>query len=256
MLTQVPNTYPAGLGEPINIIITGSSDVDVLQDSETNGGLRNYFLSFGFSGECLGQHDGSDQAANLGDGNGYKNETAVIRWDYGDPELGSCKETIQGGNHFRYWVQNGPNGNSGSIFMAASYELPIAQQHSIIPFGYNLGRDWLIGNITGSAVPTNTLTNATVYSGSTSYGNYTYQTGIQYVSGLMSNTSVGINHYLSVGVNGTNAVDGLVAVPDVKITTRPAGSSTSTGWRPTPLHTWHIRAVLVLLTIIPTLPCI
>ena len=63
--------------------------MDVLQDSETNGGLRNYFLcvkkqirscrklmnhglrSFGFSGECLGQHDGSDQAANLGDGNGY-----------------------------------------------------------------------------------------------------------------------------------------------------------------------------------------
>ena len=26
--------------------------------------------SFGFSGECLGQHSGSDQAANLGDGNG------------------------------------------------------------------------------------------------------------------------------------------------------------------------------------------
>ena len=82
-----------------------------------------------------------------------ENETAVIRWDYGDPELGSCKETIQGGNHFRYWVQNGPNGNrcsptafenllvmaeyahpsnSGSIFMAASYELPIARTFPVI----------------------------------------------------------------------------------------------------------------------------
>jgi len=27
--------------------------------------------SFGFSGECLGQHSGSQQGANLGDGNGY-----------------------------------------------------------------------------------------------------------------------------------------------------------------------------------------
>lgn len=35
------------------------------------------------------------------------NETAVIRWNYGDPQLGSCKETIEGGSHFRYWVQDG-----------------------------------------------------------------------------------------------------------------------------------------------------
>ena len=39
------------------------------------------------------------------------NETSVIRWNYGDPQLGSCQQTIQGGNHFRYWVQNGPNAN-------------------------------------------------------------------------------------------------------------------------------------------------
>ena len=32
--------------------------------------LASMFRSFGFSGECLGQHSGSDQAANLGDGNG------------------------------------------------------------------------------------------------------------------------------------------------------------------------------------------
>lgn len=37
------------------------------------------------------------------------NETAVIRWDYGDPSLGTCKESIEGGNHLRYWVQNGPS---------------------------------------------------------------------------------------------------------------------------------------------------
>ena len=35
------------------------------------------------------------------------NETAVIRWDFGDPQLGTCEETIKGGEHFRYWVQDG-----------------------------------------------------------------------------------------------------------------------------------------------------
>lgn len=35
------------------------------------------------------------------------NETYVIRWDYGNPQLGSCQETIDGGAHFRLWVQNG-----------------------------------------------------------------------------------------------------------------------------------------------------
>lgn len=38
-----------------------------------------------------------------------ENETAVIRLDYGNPALGSCEETVEGGNHFRYWVQNGPS---------------------------------------------------------------------------------------------------------------------------------------------------
>jgi hypothetical protein len=74
-----------------------------------------------------------------------ENETAVIRWNYGDAALGACKETIQGGNHFRYWVQNGDKANrcvlsrlftcyiithfsSGAIFMALSYELPVARK--------------------------------------------------------------------------------------------------------------------------------
>lgn len=78
---------------------------------------------------------------------GYRNveiETAVIRWNYDDPSLGACKETIQGGNHFRYWVQDGKSANryvvkllfedstlirlhSGAVFMALSYEKPIAR---------------------------------------------------------------------------------------------------------------------------------
>lgn len=36
------------------------------------------FRSIGFAGECLGQHSGSNQAANLGDGHGYRASTIVL----------------------------------------------------------------------------------------------------------------------------------------------------------------------------------
>lgn len=93
--------------------------------------LARTIRSLGFAGECLGQHSGSDQQADLGDGRGYRasptpllffpspfsfqyffkflkgNETAVMRYNYGDATLGTCKESVLGGNHFRYWVQEG-----------------------------------------------------------------------------------------------------------------------------------------------------
>ncbi|KAJ3550816.1 hypothetical protein NM688_g4993 [Phlebia brevispora] len=250
MLTQVPGTYPAGLGEPINCIITGNSDADVLKDQETDGGLQNYFLSFGYGTECLGQHLGDDQAANVGDGKGYLNETAVMRWDYGNPQLGTCKETIEGGAHFRYWVQDGPQADSGAIFMASSYEKPIADEHDIIFNGYNLGRDWLIGNVTNQTqlIPTLEVTNQSTYSGRTSFGNYTYETDVTYVSGLLQNTSNGINHYLTVAGNGINAVDGLVAVLQVKIVERPSTRASSGQMRNTPVHAWMLIALVALLS--------
>ncbi|KAH9976550.1 hypothetical protein BJV74DRAFT_861849 [Russula compacta] len=226
-LTQVNNTFPPGLGEPINAVLLATSDPAVLVDQQSSGGFRNYLQSFGFASECLGQHSGSDQEANLGDGQGYLNETAVIRYDYGDPTLGTCKETVEGGNHFRYWRQTGGQADSGAIFMAVSYELPVQLEHDIIFNGYNLARDWLVGNATAQStlVPTANLTNGTTFSGQTSYGGYVYQTDVQYLSGFLSNTSSGINHYLSVGANGTNAVDGLVAMVNVKILTNPSGPS-------------------------------
>ncbi|KAF8443216.1 hypothetical protein L210DRAFT_3166027 [Boletus edulis BED1] len=240
MLTQAQDTYPPGLGEPINVIISANSDSAVLQNTVNNGGLINYYQSFNFSTECLGQHSGDNQGANLGDGNGYRmhvllechlfclrvsvlvNQTAVIRWDYGNVQLGTCEETLEGGDHIRYWIQNGADANSGAIFMALSYEMPIAAQHNIIVNGYNLGRDWMIGNATtqSSIIPTSKLTNSSTYSGSTSFNGYTYHTTVNYVSGLLQNSSVGINHFQTVAVNDTSAIDGLVAVMTVKITTR------------------------------------
>ncbi|KAF8746473.1 hypothetical protein RHS02_00964, partial [Rhizoctonia solani] len=309
LLTSGFVTYPAGLGEPLNVILSAKSDSDVLVDREEKGGLRNFFLSINFSGECLGQHLGSDQQANLGDGRGAVNETAVMRYNYGDPYVGSCRETIEGGNHFRYWVQK----STGAVFMAASVELPIELGHDIVRNGYNLGRDWIVGNLTGSTVisfdfepnippssvipesvksqsaasvaatntvpptsfspnitfplstivptdtastpvvvalsesvvstgtitipiPTASLTFSTptptpspvgtspTFTGRSSYGGYTYETTATYVSGLLSNSSEGINHPITVEDEGRPAQDGLVAILEVKIVSTPEGS--------------------------------
>lgn len=93
------------------MIISGLSSSTVLSDD----GIKNYarqvcrhsilsafftvfvFLrAIGFSTECLDIHIGTKQQANLGDGQGWQDEIAVIRQDYGDPVLGTCKESIEG----------------------------------------------------------------------------------------------------------------------------------------------------------------
>ncbi|KDN41723.1 hypothetical protein RSAG8_07254, partial [Rhizoctonia solani AG-8 WAC10335] len=333
LLTSGFTTYPAGLGEPLNVILSAKSDGDVLVDREDKGGLRNFFLSMHFSGECLGQHLGSDQQANLGDGRGAVNETSVMRYNYEDPYVGTCRETVEGGNHFRYWIQK----STKAVFMAASVELPIELGHDIVRNGYNLGRDWIVGNLTGTrivsfdfqpdvpaatytigkltgtrivsfdfqpdvpaaraipdsvkslsassvaatntvlptsfvpnitfplstvvptetsstpvvvaisqstastatvpiAIPTASLTFSTptptpspvgtspTYTGRSSWGGYTYETTATYVAGLLSNSSDGVNHPITVEQNGRPAQDGLIAVLQVKIVSRPEGS--------------------------------
>lgn len=65
------------------------------------------------------------------DRNSTVNETAVIRWDYGDPSLGTCKETIEGGNHFRYWVQNGPSADR--YISSRSLAIYEAHSYSVVP---------------------------------------------------------------------------------------------------------------------------
>ena len=53
------------------------------------------------SKECLGLHLGAPQTANLGDGNGSLNQTIEFREDFGNDFLGTCLESLLGGNHFR-----------------------------------------------------------------------------------------------------------------------------------------------------------
>ncbi|GJJ13523.1 hypothetical protein Clacol_007777 [Clathrus columnatus] len=113
----------AGLGEPLNVsdddltglvIISGKSSPEVLTDD----GFLNWSRSIGFDEEFLGLHIGTPQTANLGDGNGPQPEIKVRRQNFGILFIGSLFETLGGGDHFRYWRQNGPTANSGALFLA------------------------------------------------------------------------------------------------------------------------------------------
>ncbi|KAI5451747.1 hypothetical protein NCC49_001394 [Naganishia albida] len=222
MLTIANNTNPPGLGEPLNTILSAESDARVLDVNIEKGGFLNYMLATSLGEECLGQHYGDYQMANLGDGNGNTTEMEVLRWNYGDIYIGTCRETFNGGLHLRYWRQN----HTGAYFMAVSEELDLSKNHLIAPNGYNLGRDHLVGNLTNqeTVVPTLNLTNTSTYVGSRSWNNYTYETSVKYISSLMDNSSEGVNHPDSVAIDGRPAIDGLVAVLTVKVTAVPPSS--------------------------------
>lgn len=63
------------------------------------------FLRVISSQECFGFHLGAPQSANLGDGNGWVNQTVELRQDYGDIGLGTCLESLIGGNHLRFVIE-------------------------------------------------------------------------------------------------------------------------------------------------------
>ncbi|KAF8573539.1 hypothetical protein K439DRAFT_1665774 [Ramaria rubella] len=179
----------AGLGEPLNVIISGTSSPDVLTDN----GFLNWARSIGFSTEFLGIHIGTPQPANLGDGNGPQNEIKVIRQDYGLPSVGTGVESLIGGNHFRYWRQNGPLANSGALFLAVSHEENVTTHHNIEPDGYDKGRDELVKRAVGK----------------TSYGGVHYETISRNITGLLEAGTTGINHDI--------AIDGIVVLLTVNI---------------------------------------
>ncbi|KAF8126328.1 hypothetical protein EV363DRAFT_1174448 [Boletus edulis] len=166
-----------GYGEPLNVIISGLSFPDVLTDD----GILNYARAIGFSTECLGIHSGNPQSADLGDGNGYANQTVELREDYGSVDAGTCLESVIGGNHFRIYRQNGPLANSGALFLAVSKEEPATDNHHIVPDGYDIGRDELVSWAVGQ----------------TSYGDVSYSTTAQNITGLLAPGSAGVNHDIS-----------------------------------------------------------
>jgi hypothetical protein len=178
-----------GFGEPLNVIISGLSSPAVLTDE----GILHFAQAIGFSFECLGLHLGAPQSANLGDGNGWVNQTVELRQDYGDDELGTCLETFVGGNHFRVFRQNGTLANSGAMFLAVSQEEDLEEGHTIIPDGYNLGRDKLVAAAVGL----------------TYHEDVTYFTVAENITGLLAPGSTGVNHGI--------ATDGITVLLTVTI---------------------------------------
>jgi hypothetical protein len=102
----------------------------------------------------------------------------------------------------------------------------LSEGHDIVRDGYNRGRDYIVGNITGVHPPPLLTwpTNATTYAGQTLSEGWIYDVDVKYAA-LAPNTSEGVNHYGTVAVNGRGAMDGLVAVLTVKIHTVPANAT-------------------------------
>jgi len=172
LLDWAPNTN--GLGEPLNVIISGLSSTWVLSD----GGFLHFANAVGFGIECFGAHLGAPQTANLGDGHGSVNQTLELRQDYGNPDVGTCWESLVGGNHLRLFRQNGPAANTGALFLAVSQEENVSDGHNIAPNGYNLGRDTFVKDALA----------VTVYQG------VKYKTVAQDITGLLPPGSKGVNH--------------------------------------------------------------
>lgn len=174
------------LGEPLNVIISGQSSRAVLTDT----GFLTYVQSLGFSTECLGQHGGGFQQADLGDGQGRFDQTNIYREDFGDINVGTCLETLNGGNHLRMWRQAG----TGALFLALSQEMDLVHHHDIVPNGYDIGRDKFV---------------AAAVRGSDIGPGAHYQTVAQNLTGLLKPGADGVNHGI--------ATDGVVVLLTVTI---------------------------------------
>ncbi|KAI0289482.1 hypothetical protein BC826DRAFT_957107 [Russula brevipes] len=178
-----------GLGEPLNVIISGLSSPQVLSDD----GFVHFANAIGFAKECLNVHLGAPQTANLGDGHGWTNQIMELREDSGNSAIGACSETVKGGNHLRMWRQNGPTANTSALFLAVSEEEGLLDRHTISKDGYNAGRC----NFVKGAV------------GSHQYKGVKYQTVVQNITGLVPPGSTSINHGISI--------DGVIALLNVTI---------------------------------------
>ncbi|KAH8119602.1 hypothetical protein DFH11DRAFT_1501170 [Phellopilus nigrolimitatus] len=168
-----------GFGEPLNVIISGLSSSDVLTDA----GFLNFAQSLGLSTECLGLHLGNPFSANLGDGNGAVNQTVELRADFGNSELGTCLESLTGGNHLRLFRQNGSLADSGALFLAVSQEENVFESHTIAPDGYDKGRDALVATATASQ---------------TTFNGVTYSSTTENITGLLPVGTAGVNHAIAL----------------------------------------------------------
>mgnify|MGYP000704625912 CR=1 FL=1 len=80
-------------GEPLNIVISGASSPEIT----TLAGFTLWSNALDFGKECFGLHSGAAMQANLGDGQGLRDQQGLYRDLYGeDPDIGACGESLVG----------------------------------------------------------------------------------------------------------------------------------------------------------------
>ncbi|KAK4054547.1 hypothetical protein OIV83_001041 [Microbotryomycetes sp. JL201] len=229
-LTLARNT--GGLGEPLNVVISNTSDPLLMTDA----GFIDYMWSVQMSEEFLGQSLGARQAANLGDGNGQLNQTGILRYNFYDIYYGTIRESINGGSHVRFWRQNGSLADTGAWFLAVSVEMSAAENHMIVPNGYDMGRDELVGNAT--------LSNGTI----SPITNRTFTTEATFLPGyLPANSSRGINHGIPT--------DGRIAMLTVKVTSNGSAATVSASG-PSSAATIHLPRVAASQAALLAIACV
>ncbi|EKM52343.1 uncharacterized protein PHACADRAFT_260672 [Phanerochaete carnosa HHB-10118-sp] len=170
-----------GLGEPLNVVISGLSSPEVLTDT----GFLNYARAVGFTTECFSLTLGTLFTANLGDGNGPQNQTMELRESFGNAMFGACIEMFLGGNHLRMFRQDGPQANTSALFLATSAEEGLFQNHTISADGYDVGRNIF----------------ANMAAGMTQFNGTSYNTTVQNLTGVLPVGSQGVNHGIAIDGN-------------------------------------------------------
>ncbi|OCF41729.1 hypothetical protein I317_04433 [Kwoniella heveanensis CBS 569] len=212
MLTYTLWTTPPNLGEPLNIIISNESDPRVLEETMLDGGLYNYLEAAAFGNQCFGLHMGDKQQANLGDGLTNQTQHTILRYQYfRNHFLGTCLESIYGGNHIRVWKQY----SSGAYFLSSSAEEDSTDNHKLGLNAYDAGRDLFVGNATNIRVQGHLEANQT-FVGEVSKRGWKYRTTVRYIEDLVPANRTKWNHYTGVQAIGGYVSDGLVAVLTVQ----------------------------------------
>lgn len=123
--------------EPLNVIVSGASDPYY----NTLDNFNNWLWAVGMDPtECFGIHGGGYDYVDLADGNPLQQQLEEPRQVTIGDGVGSCGESLLGGNHLRVYQQNGTN----AWFLAASTEHLVNGQHDIDNDGYNVGRDQFV----------------------------------------------------------------------------------------------------------------
>jgi hypothetical protein len=95
------------------------------------------------STECLGLHLGDLMPANLGDGDGWVNQTIELCHNYGSSGGGTCLKSLVGGNHFWSAIYHGCRFSKGLTDLLNLKCLPskwhISEQRCSV-LGYFQGR--------------------------------------------------------------------------------------------------------------------